>query len=158
MDVVIKRAPPLRVGAVLHLGPYATISRSFSKLGVMVVQAGLLDRRHDMVAIYHDDPKVTAAESLRSSAGIVLTERDALPPGLDELEVPGGRCACYVHSGGYEGLGAAWAQLLDEWLPRSGARVDASAPHATYERYLNHPGEVPHELLRTELVVRLADP
>jgi len=55
--------------------------------------------------------------------------------------------------GPYEQLGDVWARLLGEWVPASGHRISDGV---SYEIYLNTPGEVPKEQLRTELYVPLA--
>lgn len=155
MKVTIKLVPTLRAAVLDHVGPYWTVSRAFAQLGRFIVPAGLLDSPHDMVAVYHDDPKVTPPAQLRASAGILLADGEEAPAGLRELVLPSGRHACYTHSGGYEGLGASWRELLDEWFPANGERL-AGEPHATYEVYLNHPGSTPREELRTELYAKLA--
>jgi AraC family transcriptional regulator len=157
MEVGIKAMPALRAAALAHVGPYWTISRAFAQLGRFIVPAGLLDRPHTMVAIYHDDPKLTPPRELRSSAGVLLADDELTPAGLSELVLPSGRFACYTHAGAYEGLGAAWAELLDDWMPQSGERVAGRDPNSTYELYLNHPGKTPRELLRTELYVMLLE-
>ena len=67
--------------------------------------------------------------------------------------IAGGRYAHTVHVGPYEQLGDVWARLLGEWVPASGHRIGDGV---SYEIYLNTPGEVPKEQLRTELYVPLA--
>ena len=75
----------------------------------------------------------------------------SLPPGLDRIEMPGGRVAVLLHRGPYEGLTAAW-EAAYRWLGASGEEAGDAAP---YERYLNGPGEVAPEALATEVCVPL---
>ena len=68
-------------------------------------------------------------------------------------EIPGGRYAALAYEGTGADIGIAWNALLREWLPKSGHQ---KRPGVNYEIYLNTPGEVPKEQLRTELYVPLA--
>jgi AraC family transcriptional regulator len=77
----------------------------------------------------------------------------ALPAGLVEQRIPGGRYACAIHVGPYEQLGDTWARFMGEWLPRSGHRI-ADGP--CYEVYLNDPTTTPKPELRTEMRIPLA--
>ena len=102
-----------------------------------------------MIAIYHDDPESTPADQLRADAGVVVAEGVALPPTLTEQRLPAGSYACTVHVGPYERLGDTWRLLMGEWIPASGKHVSG----VSYERYLNMPGSVPKEELRTQICV-----
>ena len=153
MHVDIIEKPALRVATIRHIGPYMQINQAFEKLGQIAGPAGLL--RQDgaaMVAIYHDDPDSTPADQLRSDAGVVVPDGVALPTPLTEQRLPGGSYACTLHVGPYERLGDVWQRLMGEWIPGSGKRVAG----VSYERYLNMPGSVPKEELRTEICVPVA--
>src|SRR5690242_6618393 len=153
MHVDIIQKPALRVATVRHIGPYMQINQAFEQLGKIIDRAGLVPReRGAMVAIYHDDPESTPADQLRSDAGVVVPEQVTLPAPLGEQRLPGGSYACTVHIGPYERLGDTWQRLLGEWIPAHGKRVDG----LSYERYLNVPGEVPNDALRTEICVPVA--
>ena len=154
MHVEIVHKSALRVASIRHVGPYMQINQAFEKLGQIAGRAGLL--RHGgaaMVAIYHDDPESTPPEQLRSDAGIVVPDSASLPEPLAEQRLAAGSYACTLHVGPYERLGDTWQRLLGEWIPAHGKRVDG----LSYERYLNMPGEVPNEELRTEICVPVAD-
>lgn len=153
MHVDIVDKPSLRVATIRHIGPYMQINQAFEKLGQIAGGAGLLGREPAaMVAIYHDDPESTPADQLRSDAGVVVPENVSLPEWLTEQRLPAGSYACALHVGPYELLGDVWQRLLGEWLPAHGKRVDG----LSYERYLNMPGDVPKEALRTEICVPIA--
>jgi AraC family transcriptional regulator len=129
------------------------INQAFEKLGRIAAQTNLLGREAaPMIAIYHDDPESTPADQLRSDAGVIVPEDATLPPPLTEQRLPAGLYACTVHIGPYERLGDAWQRLLGEWIPEHGKRVQG----LSYERYLNMPGEVPNDELRTEICVPVA--
>lgn len=150
MHVDIVQKPALRVAAIRHIGPYMQINQAFEKLGRIAGAAGLLRAEQPtMVAIYHDDPESTPSDELRSDAGVVVPEGVTLPQPLAEQRLSAGSYACTIHVGPYERLGDTWQRLLGEWIPAHGKRVDG----LSYERYLNMPGSVPKEELRTEICV-----
>jgi AraC family transcriptional regulator len=154
MNVEIKDLPVLRVATVRHVGPYEQIPQAFERLGAIAGAAGLFGRPGvAMMGLYHDDPDTTAADKLRSDAALVVPEGLAIPEGLVEARLPAGRYACTLFVGPYEQLGEAWARLKHQWLPSSGRR---GRPGVSYERYLNTPGEVPDEQLKTELCMPVA--
>ena len=149
MHVEVKKLPERRVAAIRQLGPYNRISEAFQRLGEIATGAGLT--RHpgtEMIALYHDDPETTPVDQLRSDAGLTVPNEAALPSGVTEIRIPGGRYACATHIGPYSGLGDAWAQLMGGWLPRSAHRVGQGP---SFEIYRNDPGTAPPEKLCTEI-------
>jgi AraC family transcriptional regulator len=158
MKVDITEMPELRVGTVRHVGPYNQITQAFERLGAIVGKAGLSSTLSQppgsaMMAIYYDDPETTPLDQLRSDAAIVVPDKVAMPDGLVEQHIPGGRYACATHVGPYEQLGDAWARFMGEWLPASGQRIGTGT---AYEIYRNLPGEVPKEQLHTDMYISLA--
>lgn len=153
MDVQITETAPLRVAATTHVGPYDTIGEAFGRVGECAGRAGLFAHPGArMIAIYHDDPESTPADQLRSAAAVIVPDGVAIPDGLHELVLPGGAYARTTHVGPYSGLGAAWAEVMGQWLPRSGRSVrDGDC----YEMHLNSPMDTPPDQLRTELFVAL---
>jgi AraC family transcriptional regulator len=150
MQVEIKKKPALRVATIRHAGPYMQINQAFQRLGEIAQKQGLFAHKGAaMLAIYHDDPESTPVEQLRSDAGIIVADDVKLPPTLGEQRLPAGPYACTLHVGPYERLGDVWQRLLGEWIPANGLRVDG----LSYELYLNMPGSVPKEELRTEICV-----
>jgi AraC family transcriptional regulator len=149
MQVEIVQKPALRVASIRHVGPYMQIHHAFQKLEQITKRTGLLEQGSAMVAIYHDDPDSTPPDQLRSDAGIVVPEGASLPSQLTEQRLPAGSYACTIHVGPYERLGDTWQRLMGEWIPSHGKRVHG----LSYERYLNMPGSVPKDELRTEICV-----
>lgn len=150
MNVEIKEKPALRVATVRHVGSYMRISEAFQRLGQIAQGAGLFAHTGAaMLAIYHDDAASTPEDQLRSDAGIVVPENLELPASLGEARLPAGRYACTLHVGPYDRLGEVWQYLFREWIPQHRLRVKG----AGFELYLNMPGSVPNEQLRTEVCV-----
>lgn len=149
MDVQLKQKPEIRLAAVRHQGPYNQIGEAFRRLDASVRASGGSAPGAQLIGVYHDDPRSTPADRLRSDAGISIAEGAALPRDTAEQLVPGGTYACTVYTGPYEKLGDAWSRLMGEWLPGRGHRA---ADRPTYEVYLNTPmNEQDPQKLRTEL-------
>lgn len=150
MDVKVKEQPELRVGTVRHIGPYERISQAFARLG-SIVGSSARPAGAQLLALYYDDPQTTAKELLRSDAALTFPGHAQVPAGLIERRVPAGRYASTVHVGSYELLGKAWAELKQEIAAR-GFRTGGGV---SYELYLNDPGSVATNALRTELFAPL---
>jgi AraC family transcriptional regulator len=150
MDVEITTQPELRAVAVRHVGPYNRIGEAFGRLGEIAGRAGILGPSTPMIGIYHDDPRTTPAEKLRSDAAVVVPQDAKVPQGLTELTVPAGRYARVTHVGPYEKLPEAWERLMGEWLPQSGHR---SGDGVAYEVYRNNPMNAKPADLITEIYV-----
>jgi AraC family transcriptional regulator len=153
MNAEITNRPQLRVAAARHVGPYNRISEAFARLGAIAGPARLMGPETTMIAIYHDDPETTREEDLQSDAAITIPAGAALPKGLTELQIPGGRYARATHVGPYEGLGDAWARFMGEWLPSSGERFGDGV---SYEVYRNTPSDTPPDELITDMYIPLA--
>jgi AraC family transcriptional regulator len=149
MDVSIVTQPELRIAGIRHIGPYHEIGRAFGRLGGMFKGPPPAGAR--MIALFHDNPAVTAADQLRSDAAITLSGNASAPAGLIEQRIPAGRYAKTIHRGGYEGLPAAWDALKKDWLPKSGRTMGAPS----YEVYLNNPMTTEKADLLTEIYLRL---
>ena len=149
MDVTIKDQPALRIAGIRHIGPYQNIGHAFGGLGRIL--GGKPPAGAQMIALFHDDPAITAPDHLRSEAAITLPAGAPSPDGLIEQQVPAGRYAVTTHKGSYEGLPATWEALKKEWLPANGYQMG----HPSYEVYLNNPMTTEKAELLTEIYLRL---
>lgn len=150
MTPEIIEMPPMRVAAVRHVGPYHELQSAFQRLGEIAGQAGLFGLEGMMVmGVYHDTLTGTPEEELRSDAAVTLLDGIDIPKGLDEHHFPAGRFAKVVHKGPYEGLGGTWSRFLEKLANDGHTLRDAPC----YDVYLNMPGQVSEDELRTELYV-----
>lgn len=149
MSVTIVEQPDLRIAGIRHIGPYMDIGKEFGRLGGLL--KGPPPPGSQMIAVYHDDPDVTAVSQLRSDAALTLTVHTPAPIGLVEQHVPAGTFARTVHHGGYEGLPDAW-KSLKQWAVSNGHHVAQPG----YEIYVNNPMTTATPDLLTELYLRLA--
>ena len=152
MQVDTVTQPALRVAAIRHKGAYTTIGEAFTRLGTIAAEEGLFSPGALMLGLYHDDPQTTPESQLRSDAAITLNVNAKAPAGTEEATVPAGRYARATHTGPYEGLPNAWAELM-AWVGQNGKTPGNGV---SYELYRNDPTDTAPEDLITELYVPLA--
>ena len=102
------------------------------------------------LCIYHDDPKVTPVEKLRTGVCMVLPVA-AIPKGdIGSKQLPAGRYATFLYKGPYSNLQAVYDTIYGKYLPEMECtlREEASA-----ERYLNDPSRTAPEDLLTEIYI-----
>lgn len=151
-DVTIREEPPRRMAAMTHRGPYPEIGEAFEKASTIIGARGLFPQVRGMLGVYHDDPSAVPPADLRSHAGFELADEVAIPEGVEEVTLEGGRAAVLCFKGHYSGLPAAYDYLFGEWLSQSGEEP-RDAP--TYEVYLNSPMDTAPDDLLTEICVPL---
>lgn len=153
--VEIRDLPGLRLAALLHVGPYDELGRTYQRLADLFSARGLWPALRGRASVAYDNPDVTPAAELKSHAGHIVDEDLRIEPPLQELRLAPGRHAVMTYTGPYAGLAAAYQQLFGLWLPQSGEKP-ADAP--VYETYLNTPMDVPPEALITEICLPLMTP
>ncbi|MFT3847835.1 MAG: AraC family transcriptional regulator [Propionivibrio sp.] len=144
-SIEIKELAARQVAYVRHVGPYAgdeaLFGRLFSTATNWADARGLLSRPGmECVAIYHDDPEVTAPDKLRLSVGVTVPAGTPAAGEVNLLELPGGRYLCALFEIGASEFGAAWQYVCGEYLPQSGWQP-GDGP--CYESYLNDCREHP---------------
>ena len=149
MKVELRQMDAMRIATVEHRGAYHKISEAFARLGQLAGPAGLFGPDTRTLGLYYDDPESTAEADLRSEAAVSVSATADVPEGLNEKSIPAGTYAVALHEGSYQNLGDTWSKLMGGWLPESEYRI-AGVP---FECYLNMPGSVPDEELRTELYI-----
>ena len=102
------------------------------------------------LCIYHDDPKVTPAEKLRTDVCMVMPVQVAPKGDVGFKTLPAGRYAIFLYKGSYDNLQAVYDTTYGKYLPEMECtlRDEASA-----ERYLNDPCKTAPEELLTEIYI-----
>ena len=102
------------------------------------------------LCIYHDDPKVTPAEKLRTDVCMVMPVQVAPKGDVGFKTLPAGRYAIFLYKGSYDNLQAVYDTIYGKYLPEMECtlRDEASA-----ERYLNDPCKTAPEELLTEIYI-----
>lgn len=135
MKIEAEDVAPLHLAGLWHRGPYERIRESFAMLFPRL-EALDLDQLPDapLVAVYYDDPQVTAADELRSFAAVRIAA--GFPAGdLDEVRVPGGRFLRAELIGRHDQIPWAWTKL-SEHLAEGGytSRVPDAPSFEVYVR------------------------
>jgi len=141
VDVQVKNLKAITVAYVRHVGPYKGNSELFGRLIGQLMQwaapRGILEQPDmKLMAVYHDDPDITAEENHRLSICCTVAEDTEVSGEIGTMEIPGGKCAVghfELNSDEYE---EAWKSIYGGWLPDSGYQPDDRPP---FELYLNDP-------------------
>jgi AraC family transcriptional regulator len=136
MNVTIKYLQPMRVAFMRHIGPYSEVGQTWDEFMMWLGKDGLLGGDSQFIGICHDDPAVTLSGRIRYDACVTVDEAFRPQGEVGVQVISGGEYAIMTHFGPYEKLGASYAKLLGQWLPRSGRRV---RPIPCFEVYLNSP-------------------
>ena len=102
------------------------------------------------LCIYHDDPKVTPAEKLRTDVCMVMPVQVAPKGDVGFKTLPAGRYAIFLYKGPYDNLQAVYDTIYGKCLPEMECTL-RDEPSA--ERYLNNPCETAPEKLLTEIYI-----
>jgi AraC family transcriptional regulator len=129
VDVRVDDMAPTHVAYVRHTGPYkgdaALFGHLFTRLCRWAVPRGLLrspDAR--FLAVYHDDPKVTAPAKLRVSACLAVAESVRGKGEVGTMMLLGGRYAWARFELAADEYPWAWGIVCGLWLPESGYQPD----------------------------------
>lgn len=102
------------------------------------------------LCIYHDDPKVTPVDKLRTDVCMVVPEKVTSKGDIGFRQLPAGRYAVFLYKGSYEHLQSVYDTIYGKYLPEMECtlRDEASA-----ERYMNDPTTTAPEDLLTEIYI-----
>jgi AraC family transcriptional regulator len=129
ITVEVKTVPDITVAYVRHIGPYQGMADVFTDLFQrLMLWAQPRDLIHPpttrVLAVYHDDPNITADEKLRVDACISVPDGTCADGEVGTMVVPGGRFALGRFELGVEEYGRAWSTIMSGWLPASGYQPD----------------------------------
>lgn len=136
-----------RFFGIIGKGPFDTCGPTFGKLNEILQASGLAaqlgEGSKQAMLVLCDVPKTDKADLVWACATLIPDKNGSdknlsLPQGLEEIIVPGKRCATTVHRGGYEGLPTAWGDLCMKWVPSQNLKPAAgSRENVHYEVYMN---------------------
>lgn len=148
----VKEVPALQVIYIRLTGDYKQndYCGTWMKLCGYVQQQNLPMGNVCPLCIYHDDPKVTSAEKLRTDVCMVLPVEGVAKGEVGAKEIPAGRCAVFVYKGSYADLQAVYDTIYAKLIPEMGCTL---RDYPSYERYLNDPLVTAPEELLTEISI-----
>ncbi len=148
LAVQLIERPALRVHALRHRGPNATIPHTHRRLREHVGERPVAQ----WLGISYGDGDADAGlgANFRYYAGAVLESELSGVDQAELIDLPGGTYASHTLTGPYTQIGTAMFLLYAEWLPRSGLEPEN---RPTLEHYLNNPRNAAPEALRTDLLI-----
>lgn len=160
VSVEVKELAPKQVIYIRLSGEYMKLNycEAWQRLFTYMYQENLLPDNAkegcppgiEFICVYHDDPKVTANENLRTDVCLTLL-KPAQPKGeVGVREIPGGKYAIFRYQGPYSNLSAVYDTIYGHWLPESSYKVRDSRG---FENYINNPENTRPEDLITEICI-----
>ena len=146
--VTIKEIQPIYVAYLRHHGPYDTCGETWDRILPQLGKLGLLGSEDAILGVCHDDPEVTPDAEIRYDVCVVVDESFQPEQPLKTQWIAGGTYAVITHTGPYNQLGKAYADLCGKWLPTSGWETN---DQPAFEIYLNDPESTEPEDLITEI-------
>jgi AraC family transcriptional regulator len=145
ITVEVKEFPELHVAYLRHIGPYQGDGKLFGQLiGKLMKWAGargLINFPNtQLLIVYHDDPKVTEDEKLRTSVCLTIPKETAVDGEFGKMTVHGGAYAVAGFELDDDEFQQAWDTVYGAWLPDSGYQPDN---YPCLEIYHNDPKEHP---------------
>ncbi len=126
--------------------------RAFNRTLQLVGQNNLHKKVGRACAVMFDDPDLSDALKVKYFGGFEWLETS--PPsfeGLDDMTLPFGTHAVFVHRGSYKSLWQTWNSAYRNWLPNSDFDLRDTFP---FEIYLNDPRTIRNEKeLITEIYI-----
>lgn len=153
MEVKIQHLEPIRVAFMRHVGPYSTVGATWDKFVPYLGKEGRLGGDTRFMGICHDDPAVTSSNKIRYDACVSVDTTFEPTGDIGVQVISGGDYAMTTHFGPYRTLGDTYAQLLGQWLPRSGRELRTTP---CFEIYLNDPQSTEPQDLLTDIYAPLA--
>ena len=147
VDLESKKAIYIRlIGAYNELDFPGT----WGKLWNFVKEQKLYSAGIEHIGIYHDDPKVTESEKLRSDVCLAIQKPVQAQGEIGVKEIQGGKYAVFLHIGPYDEVGVVYDAIFSTWLPESGREL-RHVP--MFEKYINDPSKTTPDKLKTELYI-----
>jgi len=128
------------------------VGSTWDRLLTVMGKNGYLGGDTKLLGICHDDPEVTPPAKIRYDASVTVGD-DFVPSGdIQAQTVAGGDYAMTTHAGPYSDLGRTYAELMGQWVPRSGREL-RDIP--CFEVYLNDPQSTAPEDFLTDIYAPL---
>jgi AraC family transcriptional regulator len=138
-NVEVKEMPEFKVAYMRHTGEYIGIGKVFEKLYMWAMKNACISQDTKAISVYHDDPKVTEPEKVRTSACLTM-DKDFKPEGeVGMLTVKKGKYAVGHFEVSQSEFGDAWNYMC-AWTIENGYE---EGDGDYYEIYCNNHKEHP---------------
>ncbi len=141
---------PKQVIYIRLLGNYSEndYSGTWERLWSFVKEEKLFSAGIEHISVYHDDPKVTESDKLRTEVCLAVKKPASAKGEIGVKSIAGGKYAVFLYQGSYSNLGTVYDTIYAQWLPNSGYEL-RNTP--MFEKYLNNPNRTTPEKLKTEI-------
>lgn len=128
-SVEVKELPEMTVAYIRHIGPYKGDEKLFERLWNQLFTwagpRGLLQNPDlKSLAMYHDDPNITAEDKLRLSVCITVPEDTKTDGEIGKTKIEGGKYMVARFEVDATQFEQAWQWVYGQWLPTSGYQPD----------------------------------
>ncbi|MFH0866072.1 MAG: AraC family transcriptional regulator [Bacteroidota bacterium] len=149
----IKDIKPQKVIYTLCKGGYdKSAGEAWGKLCTFMKQKKLWGFSTKFIGIGYDDPSITETSKIRYEACVSI-RKDVAPEGdIGVKTLAGGKYAVFRHNGPYEKFSETYNYIFSNWIAKSKAEL-RNVP--CLEIYLNSPGKIKPENLKTDIYVPL---
>jgi len=140
----VKKEEAKQVIYIRLFGGYDTLAyeKTWDTLWKYIQQNNLFSSDIEHIGVYHDDPKVTEPDKLRTDICLSV-QQPATPKGeIGVKQLRGGKYVVFTYRGSYEFLHAVYDTIYGKWIPENNYQI-ADAP--CYEKYLTNPAVTPPE-------------
>lgn len=115
-----------------------------------IKRQGLFSAGIEHLALYHNNPEITAEENLKCDVCIRIC-KPAVPNGdIGVKTIGGGRFAMFTYIGEYHKIGAAYDKIYGELLAKGGFQARGNY---CFEKYVSDPRRTAPEKLKTEIYI-----
>lgn len=115
-----------------------------------IKRQGLFSAGIEHLALYHNNPEITAEENLKCDVCIRIC-KPAVPNGnIGVKTIGGGQFAMFTYTGEYHKIGAAYDKIYGELLAKGGFQARSNY---CFEKYVSDPRRTAPEKLKTEIYI-----
>lgn len=133
-------------------GGYLTLDYGniWEKLWKYVKENKLFSAGIEHLCIYHNDPKITSEDKLRTDICLTISKK-AEPRGeIGVKEIDGGKYVMFTYQGAYENLGSVYDTIYAKYIIENEFKLRDGV---NIEKYINSPKNTSPEKLKTEIYI-----
>ncbi|MBS0029258.1 AraC family transcriptional regulator [Chitinophaga sp. 22321] len=128
---------------------------AFARLWNHLAEEKYIPDQVSHIGIYHDDPKVTSHEKLRSDICLTIN-REIQPRGdIGVKTITGGKYAVFRYKGPYHHLGNIHDMIFREWLPESGYEL---RDEPFFEKFVSDPDKTAPDKQEVDIYIPVIQP
>lgn len=152
IEIEVQEIPVKQIAYIRLSGSYMSLDycSAWQRLWQFVKEQNLFSEEIEHVCVYHNDPKVTEPDKLRTDVCLVLPKLAEAKGEVGVKPLAGGKYAVFRYQGSYEYLKSVYDTIYASLLPEKGYKL-ADLPG--YEKYLNNPADTASEDLVTEIYI-----